>query len=289
MNTFNLINRILSSTRIQQVFDTKEITKSYKKALGILHPDVCHLPHSIEAFVKLNQLKSEFDRGKIIKDDAGEFEVKNNVASFRGDEKLLQVSYDHFQMLKEKRDKASLSFHKYIPEGMGLTSDLQVMFKERTVPVSRLVLPQKHVLWILSRLLETCAWFSQIGYVHGGLNPESILIVPETHGIIIGSFYHLTKKNQRLRTVSAKYKHWYPEEVFKDKRARTKTDLELVKRTAAYLLGDPSGVGIKLKKTHHPALLAFLLKQHTNAYECYDDYRKMLKVNFEVKFSELIL
>jgi serine/threonine protein kinase len=289
MTTFELINTINRAGEIQEVFGTENIVNQYKRALSILHPDVCNTKGATEAFIKLNQLKSAHDKGKIFEDDAGEFEIKNRKSYFNGNLDLLQRSYNNYLLLKNKRDDASLSFQKYLPESMGLSTDLQVSFKHKAVAISRLVLPECHVLWVLSRMLETCAWLSQIGYVHGGIHPESIFIVPKTHGIILPSFYHLKKANTKVSTISGKYKHWYPKEIFNEKRARAKTDLELVKRTAAYLLGDSSGMGVKLRKTHHPALIEFLLKQHTSAFECYDDYRKMLRANFEVKFHELSL
>ena len=130
---------------------------------------------------------------------------------------------------------------------------------------------------------------AQEGYVHCGINPESVFIVPETHGIIITSFYHLSLDDGRLRTISAKYQNWYPTEIFKEKRAKSIIDLELCKRTAAYLLGDKSGLGIKLKKTHNKDFINFLLNSHSNAFECYQAYRKMLKRNFEEKYHHLSL
>ena len=143
--------------------------------------------------------------------------------------------------------------------------------------------------WILSRLLEIAAWFAQEGIVHGGINPKSVFLVPETHGIIISSFYHLKRIGQPLETISASYQNWYPATIFTKKVAETAIDLEGCKRTAAYLLGDTSGLGVKLKKTHLPAFVDFLLDRHTNAYDCYREYRALLKRYFEQRFRPLHL
>lgn len=289
MTTIQLIQSIERAGDFEAVFGKENSLVKYKRALSLLHPDVCFINGATEAFIKLNELKMEFDKSKIFADDAGTFEREDKYVFFKGKSDLLEKSYNNYRILKDKRDESSLAFHKYIPDSMGISTQLQVGFKERTLPISRLVLPEHHVLWILSRMLEYCAWMSQIGYIHGGIHPESVFIVPEQHGVILSSFYHMTKVNTKLKTVSAKYQHWYPKETFKEKRARTKIDLEMTKRTAAYLLGDPSGMGIKLRKTNHPALIAFLIKQHKDAYNCYDEYRKMLKDNFEVKFHKLNL
>jgi hypothetical protein len=170
---------------------------------------------------------------------------------------------------------------------MELEESLTASWKPLAVPLSGRQLPLHHVNWLLSRLLEFCAWLSQEGYVHGGLHPESIWLVPKTHGIIIGSFYHLKRRGTRISTVSANYQHWYPATVFKDKQAVTQTDLEMCKRTAAYLLGDKSGSGVMLRKTQPPKMVDFLLATHTDAYQCYDEFRHLLKVEFEAKFHPL--
>ncbi len=81
--------------------------------------------------------------------------------------------------------------------------------------------------------------------MHCGLNPESIFIVPETHGIQICSFYHLTKIGNRIGTISGKYSNWYPQDVFKTKIATPIIDLGCSMKIASYLLGDTSGIGIK--------------------------------------------
>ncbi len=289
MNLDILIFTINKAEEIGEVFSNEFLLRDYKKALAKLHPDINKSRAATDAYIKLIQLKSEFDKGKILEDDAGFFEEKDGLFYFKGDKPFLTLSYENYLMLKGKRDESSLSFHKYLPDSMALSQELKVSLVKRAVPISKLVLPQEHVLWVLSRMLEVSAWFSQIGYVHCGINPESVFIVPETHGIIISTFYHLTKANLKIKTISGKYKNWYPKEVFDNKRAKSKIDVELSKRTAAYLLGDHSGMGIKLRRSHHPALIEFLLKRHGNPIDCYDSYRKMLKKNFKVKFHELVI
>ena len=81
---------------------------------------------------------------------------------------------------------------------------------------------------------------------------------------------------------------WYPKEVFSEKIACTQIDLEMSKRTAAYLLGDRSGSGVTLRKTQPPEIVDFLLATHTNAYQCYDDFRQLLQSNFEDKFHPFV-
>ncbi len=283
----HLIRMVDKGTNLEAIFGKDEVVRLYKKALMTLHPDVCDHPKAADAFIRLTAMKEEYDRRNILKDDAGNFESNGDHAIFKGDKEWLEKSYETYRKLKDKRGPAAKYFHNYLPWGMSFSTQLKVDFKYRSLPLSRLVLPQKHVLWILSRMLEGCAYFSEMGWTHGGINPESIYVVPETHGIIFASFYHSQKKGHKISSASASYKHWYPSETFDKKRARPLIDTEMAKRTAAYLLGDPSGMGIRLRKDIHPALMEFLLQRHKDAFTCFDEYRRMLKGNFKRKFNEL--
>ena len=289
MTTKNLILNIQRAKKLSDVLNVSHLKKEYRLVVKLLHPDLCshNLNEAVEALIKLNQLKEAFFQGALLNDDAGIFRATDKMLFFSGKKSWLQRSYNNYFVLKNIRIRAALHFHQYLPETMNLEGDLKVYLTKRAIPISGLELPQKHVNWILSRLLEVVAWLSQEGYVHAGIHPESILVVPETHGIVLTSFYHLTQKNQRLKSISATYQHWYPEEVFWKKQAIPLIDIELCKRTAAYLLGDKSGIGVSLKKTHHIAFINFLLKRHTNAYHCYDEYRSLLDENFEKKFWPL--
>jgi hypothetical protein len=138
-------------------------------------------------------------------------------------------------------------------------------------------------------MLEFSAWLHQSGFSHNGINPESIFIVPETHGIICVSFYHLTKLHSGLSTISAKYRTFYPANVFDNKIAASNIDIELSKRTAIYVLGDKSGNGIMLKKTHNEDFMDFVIKQHYHSYPAFKEYRDLLSKNFPKKFYLLNL
>lgn len=289
MNTYSLIKAIKKASYLAEVVDITKWKKEYRTAVKLLHPDLCDIDGAEAAMIKLNRLKEVYENGQIITDDAGEYRLKDNVVHFFGDDGLLRASHRNFLTLKRLHDKSALHFQRYLPHFMENGNPLKVHLQHRAVPLKGLQLPQGHVNWILSRLLEVCAWMSQEGYVHGGINPESVLVVPETHGIILTSFYHLKRKDMPLDTISARYQHWYPSEIFNHKRAITTIDLECSKRLAAYLLGDISGSGVRLKKTHNADYIDFLLDAHDNAFQCYDLYRKMLKKNFKRKFLDLKL
>ncbi|MCB0571760.1 MAG: hypothetical protein KDC66_18455 [Phaeodactylibacter sp.] len=285
-----LIGKISRAAMLADVFDVADARRQYRAAVLLLHPDRCPLPEAAVALRRLNELKEAFEKGGNLEDDAGPFRMGQRQAHFSGNQELLEASYGNYLRLKSRNSPAALHFQRYLPEAMALSAGkLAATFPLRALPLSGLSLPQEHVNWILSRLLEACAWLSQEGFVHGGISPESVFVVPETHGIILGSFYHTAFRDGMVRTVSARYRHWYPPGLFKSKRADTATDLELCKRTAAYLLGDRSGLGVRLLKTHNKAFVDFLLARHSDAYQCYDEYRGLLKRTFDNKFHPLTL
>jgi serine/threonine protein kinase len=203
---------------------------------------------------------------------------------------LLDKSLSNYNILKSLKGDTALHFQKYIPVSASLNGGkLSFKMDKRAVPLSGLELPQEHVNWILSRALEFTAWLHSVGYVHCGITPESVFVIPENHGIQICSFYHMKPIGSRVTTISAKYKNWYPPNLFSSKEATPNVDIELCKKTAICLLGDKSGSGIKLKKTHNEKFMDFVIAQHYDSYDTFSQYRKLLKDNFEKKFYSLNL
>lgn len=274
-----LIEKILKSSHYSEIFSRFHFKKQYLEYLKKLHPDICSHPQATEAVSKINFFKKELEGLNELKDDSGALDVINEYEiawPWQSNQALVNKSYANYQKLLRFNDKASIHFHKYLPQLFWQGDNLCLKHTEQLVPLSGLRLPEKHVIWVLSRLFEFSAWLNQIGFCHAGLNPDSVAIVPKTHGIIILSFYHLCPLSQKLSTISKKYQNWYPHTVFSEKKASPEIDLSLSQSIAIYLLGDPSGNGVKLKKTHHSELIDFLLQMHYKPYETFDSYRKLL-------------
>ncbi len=288
--TDTIIDRIRTARRLEDLLDVNDLSAEFNRIALEIHPDHCKSPFAHEAMSRLNELRSEYIHGQSYSDDAGEYRSNGRTVVFTSDAKLLRRSYDNYLLLKRLNDDASRNFQRYLPESATFDGTTLVFtLLERAVPLVGKQLPQEHVNWILSRLLEFSSWLAQVGMVHCGLNPESVMIVPENHGIQVCSFYHLTQLNHRLRTISGKYRNWYPQSVFIDKKATSTIDLELSQKTAIYLLGDHSGSGVKLKATHHAAFMDFVIAQHHDAYRTFSDYRTLLSTHFPKKFHVLDL
>lgn len=293
MTDQEIITRISSAQTAHELFPDLNNWKKEYRTLARVHPDTCQHPKANEAFQKLQKFKIELDRGLTHHDDAGVITYSLFTIIITGDASLLKKSYENYKKLMALSDQSSVHFKKYIPTSGRFLSENELEFKidYRAVPICSLgTQPHMHVNWITSRMLEFAAWLNQNGYSHAGFNPESLYVIPENHGLMCVSFYHLTRTGDKLTTISGKYQHFYPTDLKTTKKATAAIDIELAKRTAIYLLGDQSGTGNKLKKTHNEDVLNFLQKSHDNSYEAYDQYREMLRKNFDTKqFNKLII
>jgi hypothetical protein len=286
-----LINKINKANKIEDVLKLANFKTEFNNIVKQIHPDTCTDPGAVEATSKMNIWKNQYENGRPFTDDAGVFKTNGYWVDFSSTLPNLNTSVDNYNMFQQLRSDADIHFKKYLPKECRTLNDgtCRFVFEKRAIPLSGLQLPQEHVNWVLNRLLEYIAYLSQSGFVHGGLNPESVFIVPENHGIQVVSFYHLARKDRTIHTVSGRYMNWYPAQVLKTKTAAVVTDLECAKRIAAYLLGDASGNAVKLRKTHNEDFINFLLTQHDNAYQCLTRYQTLLRKNFKTGFHSLTI
>jgi hypothetical protein len=302
MEATDAIKKILSAKDWHDVFTKKSDYKSeYKSYALLLHPDRCKLKNAEDAFKKVTGYRDEIENSYKFTDEAGTVSYSDFKIIFEGNESLLKKSYDNYNKLMSLTDKASLHFKKYIPTSAildGNTLTFTVPYK--IVSMNDLTLPLEHSRWALNRMFEFSSWLDEVGFSHCGINPGSMFIVPESHGLICASFYHMTKIGTNLSTISAKYSSWYPAYIL-DKRTDSKgrsikpkatsiIDAELSKRTAIYLLGDKSGNGIVLKRNLQPELVNFLITSKPNAYTACKEYIDLIhKLYGKPKFVELVI
>jgi hypothetical protein len=294
MTDIELIDKVLKSHKPSDIFNTSnDWKKEYLQYCKLIHPDTCGQSKASDAMAVINHYKDVIENGIPYVDEAGPFRVFEKRVEWvitDDNRKLITKSIENYKKLMSLHDKAAENFHRYLPESIVLEKDkLIVNLKDRSIPFTIQKLPQIHVNWIFSRMFEFVLWLRQSNYVHLGMNPTTVFVVPETHGIIIVSFYHMTPLGKKASTISAKYKMWYPTALFTKKIATPDIDLELCKKIALYLLGDRSAAGTKLKmdKTLNQEIINFLLTKHENIKDEYGQYRELLKKNFEKKFYPL--
>lgn len=294
MTDTELIEKVLKSNKPSDIFPD-DWRKEYLRFSKLIHPDACGHPKASDAMAIINHYKDVIENGIGYVDEAGAFRVFEKRIEYEvtdTNRKLIIKSVENYKKLMALHDKASENFHRYLPESMVLEKNkLTINLKNRAIPLTGQKLEQIHVNWLFSRMFEFVLWLRQVNYSHLGLNPTTVFVVPETHGVIVISFYHMCTLGKKVETISAKYKMWYPTNLFIQKRATSDIDLELAKKIALYLLGDRSAAGTKLKmsKDINQNVLNFLLTKHENKVDEFSQYRKILEKNFEKKFYVLNL
>jgi hypothetical protein len=295
MTDVELIDKLLKSKKPSDIFPADDWKKTYVQYSKLIHPDACGLSSASNAMAIMNHYKDVLENGLPFVDETGPFRVFEKKIVYvvnDANRKLLTKSVNNYKVLMALHDKASENFKRYLPESMLLEKDkLTINLKDRAVPLTGQKLPQHHVNWLFSRMFEVSLWFGQVGYSHMGLNPTTVFVVPETHGIIVINFYHMSHLGKKAETISAKYKMWYPTDLFTKKIATEDIDLELCKKIALYLLGDKSAAGTKLKmdKEVNQVVLTFLLTKHQCNKDDYSQYRDLLAKNFKKNFYPLDL
>ena len=276
-----LVDRVLQATHYHALAESTTMT--FREIVKTVHPDKCKHPLAQEATNHLLEIFRHFTSGTRFTDDSGDFLTNDYWALFQG---VDQVIAHGKRCQLEIAALAPDHLKRYMPYNWD--SEHSVLLSQRALPLVNLTLPQEHVNWVVSRLLEFCMLLHRhTGRAHLGLTPAQVMLVPETHGIAVAGFYHTSEINSRVSTISAAYRHWYPGQMLVDKKATELADLEMVKRMGAYLLGDRSGLGTCLRKTHHPEFIDFLLSTDDDSLTCYEKYREMLDRNFPSQFIHL--
>lgn len=294
----NYINKILTATWYPDICRNQG---DYKILAKNLHPDVNKDKDAILAFTHLNNLKTDFEKGYVFRDESGEFRSNYLVHRWGGDIDLLKKSklnYDKIVYLaKTNLNMQSFDhFMQYIPSKLDFEGDeLVYSSRNKCIPLSKVIglLPEaeknKHVNWIFSRLIEFVTMLESLEVTHAGLNPDSIFIIPETHGIKVTSFYHVC--TDRVKTINGKYKNYYPPYMFDTKEAGSYIDINLAKKTAICALGDISGSGVRLRGdvNVNQNVLNFLMSPETDAFSSMRIWREILDKNFIKEFVHLTI
>lgn len=291
MTAKELIPRVLKAKTAKEVFsDISNWKPEYKQFLLLIHPDRCSEKDAAAAAAKLNEFKLILEEGTTYSDEVGKITYKNRSVRIQGDKTMLKISIERYKFLMSLMKTRTKNLEKYLPESVTVISDTEIEWtlRHRGLPISAIgTLPQEHANWIFSRMLEFSAYMHESGHVHAGINPNSIFIYPEGHGLCCISFYHLATINAPIKTICGEFEHFYPTNLFKEKKASPDIDIELSKRTTAYVLGDKSGLGVRLRKTHDENFLNFLSQRHEKPVDAFLEYRKFLDKYYPKKFHVL--
>lgn len=294
MTSNELIQKLLAAKQASEIFTNGDVKKMYLKYVLLIHPDRCYHPKAEEAMAVLHGFKDSITKGDKDTDGVVNFKrfPKKIITAVEDRNKVfITSSINAYKNISTKPNTEVVL--KYMPTVMGYNSGktlLATKFRTRMVSIKDLTLEQVHVNWVFSRLFEFIVLLRQSGFVHLGINPNTVFISPENHGIGISSFYHTKKHNSTITTIDSNYKHWYPASMFREKQADSSIDLELAKRLACWLLGDKSGNGTILKrdsKVNQRMLEFWLTKHDVPNKSLYSAYRDILNKEFKPKFYKL--
>lgn len=142
----------------------------------------------------------------------------------------------------------------------------------------------RHLGWIGNRLLTVLGFCQRQGIVHGAVLPCHVLLQPGNHGLQLVGWGQSVAVGQRLRTITTRYRDWYPDEVLSKQAALPATDLFLAARCLVYLAGGdparnwlPATVPQVMQRFLQSCLLAGARMRPDDAWALQEEFQTMLQ------------
>ena len=92
-------------------------------------------------------------------------------------------------------------------------------------------LDSRHVVWMAKRALMALGVAHDMGYANGAVTPDHLLFNKKNHGCLLTGWIHSGKLNEDIKTVPAKWKHYYPEFAKKRKILSAELDVYMLAKT----------------------------------------------------------
>jgi len=129
--------------------------------------------------------------------------------------------------------------------------------------------------WMIRRAFEVLGWVHSLGYVHGAVLPEHLIVHPLEHGARLVGWSYAVKSGQRLTAISTSRKGMYPKSVFNREPTKPVLDIQLAAESTILLLSDAKG---KLRADIPANVAAFFnqcragkIKDGWDAYRTFDE------------------
>lgn len=102
-------------------------------------------------------------------------------------------------------------------------------------------LKPEEAAWVWRRIIGQTLAAATLGYVHGAIVPDHVLVHPTTHDPLHIGWAHAVSQPQqrhaRITTIMNRWRDWYPPEVLARQIPSHQTDLYMAGKTMLYLLG----------------------------------------------------
>lgn len=151
----------------------------------------------------------------------------------------------------------------------------------------------RHIAWIFKRLLVAIGFAHKAGVIHGAVLPTHCMLYPGMEGqkdnkahalMLVGWGHSVTGKDPIVKTISTRWRDWYPPEVLDKKGVYPATDIYMAARCMVYLAGgDPLAKTIpdaipKQMATFLRSLLIEGVKMRPDkAWDLHEDFSDLLK------------
>jgi hypothetical protein len=155
----------------------------------------------------------------------------------------------------------------------------------------------RHLAWIFKRLLTVLGFSHRQKIIHGAVLPDHALIHAANHGLQLAGWGRSVAVGQRLRSIPARYREWYPAEVQRRQPASPATDLFLAARCVVYLAGGdpltnrmPETVPLPMRRFLGTCLLESPRMRPDDAWALQEDFDDLLHALYgPPTFHELTL
>lgn len=101
----------------------------------------------------------------------------------------------------------------------------------------------KHVVWVISSLLNLVCFLSTSGTTHNGLTLENVFVLPKYHSVsILGGWWYSAKVGDTLKTLPPAVYALAPRDLLNSRKADHRLDLESIREIGRVCVGGSSGV-----------------------------------------------
>ncbi len=160
-----------------------------------------------------------------------------------------------------------------------------------------LALDGRHLAWIFKRLLTAIGFTARAGYIHGAVFPSHVRLSVDDHGLQLVGWGHSVSKKDIIRTISTKYRNWYPKEVLEKKPATPATDISMAGKCMVYLAGGdpikgtmPKTVPSSIQRFIKSCILEGQSMRPQDAWSLLDEFDELLKKLYgPPKFHKLVM
>jgi len=97
--------------------------------------------------------------------------------------------------------------------------------------------PATAAVWLWKRVLETLAWMHEVGFVHGAILPEHLLVHARDHGVRLVGFSSATSTGQPLSAFPRDAEAFYPRAAWEGGGVTASLDLSMSARCVLFALG----------------------------------------------------